>query len=49
MEHGQSCPPSALKLTVVEQILRAWFLTLPMSAVIAFVAMRLIQVAGVAT
>jgi inorganic phosphate transporter, PiT family len=38
----------ALKWVVVEQILWAWFLTLPMAALIAYAAMRLVQAVGLA-
>jgi phosphate/sulfate permease len=37
---------SALKLTVVEQILWAWFLTLPTAALIAYGAMWMVRVVG---
>jgi inorganic phosphate transporter, PiT family len=37
---------NALKLTVVERILWAWFLTLPAAAVIAYLAMRTVQTLG---
>ncbi|MBI5387886.1 MAG: inorganic phosphate transporter [Verrucomicrobia bacterium] len=39
---------NALKLTVVERILWAWFLTLPASAVIAYAAMWVVQKTGMA-
>jgi PiT family inorganic phosphate transporter len=39
---------SALKWTIVERMVWAWLLTIPVAATIAFWLMRLLQIAGLA-